>query len=105
MRILAVSMLLLALTGCDWLYEDFKVITADDLKRIKCESQAPEASKWYYIGSEEGYHKLVHRDASGDNIYQIEASELAIDNPKHTSWNEANWVLMPWGPKNKECQE
>ena len=105
MRIASVIMLLLAVTGCNWLSEDFEDISADKLNRIKCEWQDPGETRWFYIGSEGGYHRFIHRDLSGDKHYQIKDTEFTVDNPKYTSSNEANWVVMPWGPAYQECQK
>ena len=105
MRIAIIVILLLTAAGCDWPAEKFEVITLDKLNRIKCEWQDPKATKWFYIGTEDGYHRLVHRDISGDKVYQVKASEFTIDNPKYLSSNEVNWVVMPWGPAYRECKK
>ena len=105
MRIAIGIILLLAVTGCDWLTEDFEVITAEKLNRIKCEWQDAKETRWFYVGSESGYHRFIHRDRSGNKSYQIKDTEWAVDNPKPTSSNEANWVVMPWGPADEACQK
>lgn len=97
-------MLLLTVTGCDWLSDEFKVITRDELNRLKCESQEPKSAQWFYMGTEDGYHKFVHRDLHVDKLYEIKTSELAMDNPTHVSSNKVNWVKMPWGPTDEECK-
>lgn len=105
MRIAGIIMLLLTVAGCDWLAEDYEVISADKLNRIKCTWQDPKETRWFYIGSEDGYHKFIHRDLPGDKLYQIKDTEFTIDNPGHISSNEANWTVMPWGPAYEECQQ
>ena len=105
MRIAFIIILLLGVTGCDWLSEDFEIISSEQLNRLKCEWQDPKVTKWFYTGSADGYHKFVHRDISGDKHYQIKDSDYTIDEPKHTSSNEANWVIMPWGPKDELCKQ
>ena len=96
--------LLFTVTGCDWFAEEFESITLDELNRLKCEWQEPTVSRWFYIGSEEGYHVFVHRDLPGDKHYKIKISEFTIDDPMYVSSNEANWVTMSWGPRSQECQ-
>ena len=105
MRTAILIMLLLAVSGCEWLSEDYEVITSDQLNRIKCEWQDAKVTKWFYIGSEDGYHKFIHKDRSGNKYYQIKETELTIENPKLISSNQANWVVMPWGPADEECQK
>jgi hypothetical protein len=104
MRMTIIFILLLTFTGCDWLSDEFEVITLADLNRLKCEWQEPKASQWFYIGSEDGYHKFVHRDPPGEKLYKIKTAEYTIDNPTHVSSNEVNWVIMPWGPTYEECK-
>jgi hypothetical protein len=105
MRIAIVLMLLISISGCDWLYGDFEPITLEDFNRLKCEWQDPKVSKWYYTGTEDGSHLLVYRDVQGDKHYKIKVSELKIDNPKHVSSNEAKWEKMPWGPNDAACKQ
>jgi hypothetical protein len=105
MRMTIIFILLLTVTGCEWLSEEFEVITLDELNRLKCEWQEPKVSKWFYIGSEDGYHLFIHRDLPGDKHYEIKISDFTIDEPMNVSSNEANWVIMPWGPTDKECQQ
>lgn len=103
MRLAIICCILLTVTGCDWLAEDFEIITLDELNRLKCEWHEPKVSRWFYIGSEEGYHILIHRDLPGDKHYKIKASDFKIDDPIYVSSNEANWLTMSWGPGAKEC--
>jgi len=49
MRMTIIFILLLTVTGCDWLSDEFEVITLEDLNRLKCEGQEPKASQWFYI--------------------------------------------------------
>lgn len=104
MRMGIICLLMLTVTGCDWLAEDFKVITLQELNSLKCEWQEPKVTRWFYIGSEDSYHKFIHRDLQGDKHYKIKILEFKVDNPKYVSSNEANWVIMPWGPSSKECK-
>ena len=105
MRLAIICFLLLTVTGCDWLAEDFEVITLDELNRLKCEWQQPKVSRWFYIGSKEGYHIFIHRDRPGDKHYKIKTSEFKIDDPIYVSSNEVNWLPMSWGPGAKECEQ
>ena len=105
MRMTIVFILLLTVTACDWLSDEFEVITLDDLNRLKCEGQEPKASQWFYIGSEAEYHKFVQSDLPGDKLYGIKTSEITIDNPMYVSGNKVNWVIMPWGPTYEECKQ
>ena len=98
MRIAIIFILLLTVTGCDWLSVKSKKITLDELNQLKCEWQEPKVSKWFYVGSKDGYHMLVHRDRPGDKYYEIKISEFIIDKPIAITSNEAKWILMPWGP-------
>jgi len=105
MRMAIIFILLLTVTGCEWLSEEFEVITLDELNRLKCEWQDPKVSQWFYIGSEDGGHLLVHRDRPGDKHYEIKISEFAIDKPMATTSNETKWRLMPWGPTFDICKQ
>ncbi|PLX74291.1 MAG: hypothetical protein C0614_11895 [Desulfuromonas sp.] len=105
MRIAIIIVLLLTIAGCGWLSDEFEAITLDELNRLKCEWQDTKVSKWFYLGSEEGYHKFVHRDLPGDKLYEIKSSEFTIDNPMPFSSNKTNWVTMPWGPTYAECKQ
>lgn len=105
MRIILAVILMLAITGCDWLSEDFEEISSGELHNIKCVWQEPKVTRWFYIGTEDGYHKFIHRDLPGEKRYQVKETEFIIENPKHISSNEVNWVLMPWGPTYEECQK
>ena len=104
MRLVIICILLLTVTGCDWLAEDYEVINLDGLNKLKCEWQDPKESRWFYTGTEDGYHIFIHRDLPGDKHYKIKTSEFKIDDPMYVSSNEVNWVIMPWGPKSKECK-
>jgi hypothetical protein len=104
MRIAIILMLLLTASGCEWLSEEYEKITLDELNRLKCEWQDPKESKWFYVGSEDGYHMFVHRDLPGDKRYEIKVTEFAIDKTMHVSSNEAYWVTMPWGPTSEACK-
>ena len=105
MRIAVVFILLLTVSGCDWLYGDFEVVTLNEFNRIKCEWQDPKVSQWFYTGTEDDFHFLVHRELSGDKHYKIKTSELTIDETTYVSSNEAKWVKMPWGPKDEMCSQ
>ena len=105
MRMAIIFVLLLTVTGCEWLSEEFEVMTPDELDSLKCEWQDPKASKWSYTGSENGYHLFIHRDLPGDKHYKIKISDFKINNPINVSSNEVNWVIMPWGPTDKGCKE
>ena len=100
-----IIILLLTVSGCEWLSEEHEVITLDDLDKLKCEWQEPKATRWFYIGSDDGYHTFVHRDLPGDKLYEVKISEFTIDNPTYVSSNEANWVIMPWGPTYEVCKQ
>ena len=104
MRIVIVMTLLLAVTGCDWLSDEYEAITLDELNRLKCEWQEPKVSEWFYVGSGDGTHKFVHRDLPGDKLYEIKTSAYKVEKTMYLSSNEAYWVKMPWGPTYDECK-
>ena len=104
MKRLMLLIWLLAIPGCDWLSVEFEEITREELNQLKCEWQEPKVSQWFYVGSEAGYHKFVHRDLPGDKHYEIKRSALTIDQPMAMTSNEAKWKLMPWGPAYDSCQ-
>jgi len=105
MRMTIIIVLLLTVSGCEWLSEEHEVITLDELNRLKCEWQEPKVNQWFYIGSDDGYHTFVHRDLPGDKLYEVKISGVTIDNPTYVSSNEANWVIMPWGPTYEVCKQ
>ena len=104
MKRLMLLILLLTIPGCDWLSVEFQEITREELNQLKCELQEPKVSQWFYVGSEAGYHKFIHRDLPGDKHYEIKISALTIDQPMAMTSNEAKWKLMPWGPAYDRCQ-
>ena len=104
MKRLMLLIWLLTIPGCDWLSVEFEEITREELNQLKCEWQEPKVSEWFYVGSEAGYHKFVHRDLPGDKHYEIKISALTIDQPMAMTSNEAKWKLMPWGPAYESCQ-
>jgi hypothetical protein len=104
MKRLMLLIWLLTIPGCDWLSVEFEEITREELNQLKCEWQEPKVSQWFYVGSEAGYHKFVHRDLPGDKHYEIKISALTIDQPMAMTSNEAKWKLMPWGPAYDSCK-
>lgn len=104
MRIAIFIMMLLTITGCELLSDEFEAMTLDEFNELKCEWQEPKVSQWFYLGYEGGYHKFVHRDLPGDKLYKIKTSDVTIDNPMHFSSNKTNWRIMPWGPTFEECK-
>ena len=104
MKRLMLLIWLLTIPGCDWLSVEFEEITREELNQLKCEWQEPKVSEWFYVGSEAGYHKFVHRDLPGDKHYEIKISAFTIDQPMAMTSNEAKWKLMPWGPAYDSCQ-
>lgn len=85
--------------------QETQIISLAQLNKIKCEWNEPKLSKWFYIGSEDGYHMFVHRDLPEDKYYEIKITEYQIDNPIILGTDESKWVLMPWGPGFEECKQ
>ena len=105
MKMVMLLILLLTVSGCDWLSVEYEEITQDELNQLKCAWQEPKVSQWFYIGSEDGYHMFIHRDRPGDKHYKIKISEFTIAKPMAITSNEAKWRLMPWGPTFEICKQ